>query len=46
MYVTPLQEVRKDWSVVEIEGAGHLNCISKPQFSDEIVAWVRKNSGN
>ncbi len=44
MYVLPLQKVRKDWPVVEVADAGHFNCIMKPQFRDEIVGWVRKNS--
>lgn len=29
MYAVPLQKVRNDWRVVEIQGAGHLNCIFK-----------------
>ena len=29
MYAVPLQKVRNDWQVVEIQGAGHLNCIFK-----------------
>lgn len=44
LYVAPLQTVRKDWKVMEIEGAGHLNCIIKKQFQDEIVAWVTKQT--
>ena len=44
LYVIPLQQVRKDWSVIEIEGAGHLNCIVKKKFSEEIVKWLDKNS--
>jgi hypothetical protein len=39
-----LQKVRQDWPVVEIAGAGHINCIFKKQFRDELTAWVRKNS--
>jgi pimeloyl-ACP methyl ester carboxylesterase len=44
LYVDPLRRVRKDWPVVEIEKANHFDCILKPQFRDEIVAWVKKNS--
>lgn len=44
MYVMPLQEVRKDWPVVEIKDAGHINCIMKEQFREEIAAWLRKNA--
>lgn len=43
LYVTPLRALRKDWPVVEIADAGHLNCIVKPKFSEEVVAWIRKN---
>jgi pimeloyl-ACP methyl ester carboxylesterase len=44
LYVTPLGRVRPDWPVVEIADAGHLSCIVKPQFRDEIVDWVRKHT--
>jgi pimeloyl-ACP methyl ester carboxylesterase len=44
LYVTPLQKVRKDWPIIEITDAGHLDCIFKPQFKAEIGAWVRKQS--
>jgi pimeloyl-ACP methyl ester carboxylesterase len=44
LYVEPLQKVRKDWSVVEIKDADHISCILKPQFKEEIGAWVRKNT--
>jgi pimeloyl-ACP methyl ester carboxylesterase len=40
MYVEPLQKVRKDWPVIEISGAGHLDCIFKKQFKDEIAKWL------
>jgi len=43
LYVVPLRPVRKDWPIVEIEGAGHINCIVKKPFGDEIAAWVRKH---
>src|SRR5262249_11692991 len=44
LYVAPLQPVRKDWSVIEIEGAGHLNCVAKPQFKEEIAKWLNKQA--
>lgn len=44
LYVEPLQRVRKDWPVIEIKDANHINCILKPQFRDEIAAWLKKNS--
>lgn len=43
LYVTPLLKVRSDWPVVEIDGAGHINCIMKEEFRDEIAQWLRKN---
>jgi pimeloyl-ACP methyl ester carboxylesterase len=30
LYVTPLEQARRDWPVVEIKDGGHLNCIVKP----------------
>jgi hypothetical protein len=41
--VDRLKKVRKDWPTVEIADAGHVDCIFKPQFKDELAAWVRKN---
>lgn len=43
LYVSPLQQARSDWTVVEVAGAGHMNCIMKPEFKTEVAAWVRKN---
>jgi pimeloyl-ACP methyl ester carboxylesterase len=40
LYVTPLQRLRPDWSIVEILDAGHLNCITKPAFGKAIVNWI------
>jgi pimeloyl-ACP methyl ester carboxylesterase len=44
LYVEPLQQVRKDWPVVEIKDGNHISCIMKPQFRDEIAAWLKKNA--
>jgi len=44
LYVVAVRHGRPDWPVVEIPGAGHLNCIVMPQFRTEIAAWVRKQS--
>jgi triacylglycerol esterase/lipase EstA (alpha/beta hydrolase family) len=44
LYVEPLMSVRKDWPVIEIDGAGHLICIFKKDFKDELVKWVDKNT--
>lgn len=43
LYVEPLETVRSDWRVIEIEGAGHLNCIVKKQFIDELEKWLDMN---
>jgi pimeloyl-ACP methyl ester carboxylesterase len=45
LYVEPLKKIRTDWPVVEIKDGDHFTCILKPQFKDEIAAWLRKNSG-
>ena len=44
LYVVPLEKVRKDWPVVEIKDANHITCILKPQFREEIAAWLKKNT--
>jgi pimeloyl-ACP methyl ester carboxylesterase len=46
LYVDPLATVRKDWPVVEIQGAGHISCIFKQQFKDELKKWIDKNAGS
>lgn len=40
LYVMPLQQLRRDWPVVEIADAGHLSCVAKPQFKAEIKKWL------
>ncbi len=40
LYVAPLEQVRKDWPIKIIDGAGHLNCIFMPQFKDELSNWL------
>jgi hypothetical protein len=40
LYVEPLQRIRPDWRVTLIDGAGHFDCILKPQFIDEIKKWL------
>ena len=44
LYVVPLQRVRKDWPVVEIKDAGHLDCIMKKEFRDAVTAWIAKQT--
>lgn len=43
LYVAPLERARKDWAVVEINDAGHLNCIIKPRFKEAIGDWLKKH---
>jgi pimeloyl-ACP methyl ester carboxylesterase len=44
LYVEPLKKLRADWPVVEIKDGNHITCILKPQFRDEIAAWLKKNT--
>jgi pimeloyl-ACP methyl ester carboxylesterase len=44
LYVEPLKKVRKDWPVIEIPDGDHLSSILKPQFREEIAAWLKKNT--
>jgi dipeptidyl aminopeptidase/acylaminoacyl peptidase len=42
--VRPLVDVRKDWPVIDIKDAGHVSCIFKSQFRDEIKQWLDKHA--
>jgi pimeloyl-ACP methyl ester carboxylesterase len=44
LYVIPLQQVRKDWPVTEIKGAGHITCVANPQFKEEVKNWLDKQT--
>ncbi|HEY4309607.1 MAG TPA: alpha/beta fold hydrolase [Pirellulales bacterium] len=44
LYVTPLRAARPDWPVVEIENAGHISCVMKPEFREAVGKWVRKQT--
>jgi pimeloyl-ACP methyl ester carboxylesterase len=44
LYVAPLERIRPDWPVKIIDGAGHINCIFKPQFKEELKKWVDKEA--
>jgi pimeloyl-ACP methyl ester carboxylesterase len=44
LYVIAVRRGRPDWPVIEIAGAGHMNCIVKPEFRTEMAAWVRKHT--
>jgi pimeloyl-ACP methyl ester carboxylesterase len=40
MYVEPLEKIRPDWPVTIIAGAGHLSCVSKPQFKAALLKSI------
>jgi pimeloyl-ACP methyl ester carboxylesterase len=44
LYVAALRKARPDWPILEIAGAGHITCIMKPEFRDDIATWLRKQS--
>lgn len=44
LYVAPLEKLRPDFPVVTVEGAGHITCIMKPQFKEEIKKWIDKQA--
>jgi hypothetical protein len=44
LYLDPLQQVRKDWPVIEIKDGNQISCILKPQFREEMAAWLQKNT--
>ncbi len=44
LYVHPLQTVRPDWAVVQIKDAGHLDCVIKKEFREEVAGWLGSNS--
>jgi pimeloyl-ACP methyl ester carboxylesterase len=44
LYVGPLQLARRDWAVIEIKDAGHLNCVIKTQFKEEIAGWLEEQA--
>jgi len=43
LYVAPLEKVRPDWNVFEIQGAGHLNCTFKKEFIERLEKWLDAN---
>ena len=45
MYVEPLVRIRPDWPEHVIEGAGHLNCILKPDFKTQLKAALDQKGG-
>ena len=44
-YIAPLQTVRPDWPVVVVPDAGHINCVTKPEFLDDLTQWLDAHRG-
>ena len=44
MYVAPLQQARHDWPVTVIDEAGHITCVAKKQFRDELEKALAQHS--
>jgi hypothetical protein len=44
LYVVPLQGIRSDWPVQIVPDAGHLNCIIRPQFKEDIQKWLEEQT--
>lgn len=42
LYVEPLEKVRPDWPVHIIVDAGHLNCVTKPDFKAQLESAIEK----
>ncbi len=38
MYIQPLSNLRPDWPLYTVKGAGHINCIVKPEFKNKLEA--------
>jgi pimeloyl-ACP methyl ester carboxylesterase len=43
MYIGPLEKIRPDWQVIDIQGAGHITCIMRDQFKEELARWIDRN---
>jgi pimeloyl-ACP methyl ester carboxylesterase len=41
MYVEPLRRIRPDWPEHVIADAGHLNCIMKPDFKEQLLSALQ-----
>jgi pimeloyl-ACP methyl ester carboxylesterase len=44
MYVEPLKPVHPEWPIKTVEGAGHITCVMKEQFRNELLKWIEANS--
>ena len=45
LYVVPLEQIRPDWPVKVIPGAGHINCIFRSAFKKAIKDWLDRQAG-
>ncbi len=45
MYVEPLEKVRPDWPVKLVPDTGHLNCIFKREFREDLKKWLDQQAG-
>lgn len=41
-YVAPLAQIRPDWRITRISGAGHINCVMRPEFREAVVAELAR----
>jgi pimeloyl-ACP methyl ester carboxylesterase len=41
LYIEPLRRVRPDWLDHVIAGAGHLNCLMKAEFKEQLLAALQ-----
>jgi len=40
LYVEPLKQIRPDWPVTIVPGAGHIICVMKPEFREDVAKIV------
>jgi hypothetical protein len=41
--VEPLEGIRKDWPVAIIPDSGHINCVARPAFKNDIREWIEQH---
>jgi pimeloyl-ACP methyl ester carboxylesterase len=46
LYVEPLRQLRPDWPVHVIKAAGHINCVLKPEFKEQVRGAVNSRAGS
>jgi pimeloyl-ACP methyl ester carboxylesterase len=40
LYVVPLEGIRPDWPVRVVPDAGHLNCVGRAEFKNDLREWL------